>query len=139
MLILCIVCFLLPFAGRGAKLAINSMVNNVADWLPQHYQETKELEEFKKYFFGGGQFVVVSGPWCREGNGTYARFKRKIYEESLDYQKELEVGSCYSTAWQRTRNLVPLGKRPTLSTKLSNQNYKILLHHTIQDLSLIHI
>ena len=90
MLILCIVCFLLPFAGRGAKLSINSMVNNVADWLPQHYQETKELEEFKKYFFGGGQFVVISGPWCREGNGTYARFKRKIYEESLDYQKELE-------------------------------------------------
>ena len=66
MLILCIVCFLLPFAGRGAKLSINSMVNNVADWLPQHYQETKELEEFKKYFFGGGQFVVVSGPWCRD-------------------------------------------------------------------------
>ena len=90
MLILCIVCFLLPFAGRGAKLSISSMVNNVADWLPQHYQETKELQEFKKYFFGGGQFVVVSGPWCREGNGTYARFKRKIYEESLDYQKELE-------------------------------------------------
>ncbi len=90
MLILCIVCFLLPFAGRGAKLAITSMVNNVADWLPSHYQETKELEEFKKYFFGGGQFVVVSGPWCREGNGTYARFKRKIYEESLEYQQELE-------------------------------------------------
>ena len=41
MLILCIVFFLLPFAGRGAKLAINSMVNNVADWMPQNYQETK--------------------------------------------------------------------------------------------------
>lgn len=91
MLLLCIVVFFLPFAGRGAKLAVESIVNNVADWLPAHYQETKELEEFKKYFFGGGQFVVVSGPWCKEGNSNFERYRRRIYEESLEYEKELEA------------------------------------------------
>ena len=89
LLILCCFAFLVPFAGRGARLAMDEMVNNVADWLPDDYQETKELNEFKKYFFGGGQFVVISGPWCREGDPTYVNLKRKIYEESLAYEKEL--------------------------------------------------
>ena len=89
LLILCCFAFLVPFAGRGARLAMDQMVNNVADWLPDDYQETKELNEFKKYFFGGGQFVAVSGPWCKEGDPTYVNLKRKIYEESLDYEKEL--------------------------------------------------
>lgn len=89
LLILCCVAFLIPFAGRGARLAMDEMVNNVADWLPDDYQETKELKEFKKYFFGGGQFVVISGPWCKEGDPTFVNLKRKIHEESLDYEKEL--------------------------------------------------
>jgi predicted RND superfamily exporter protein len=89
LLILCCVAFLIPFAGRGARLAMDEMVNNVADWLPDDYQETKELKEFKKYFFGGGQFVVISGPWCKEGDPTFVNLKRKIYEESLDYEDEL--------------------------------------------------
>ena len=89
LLILCCFAFLVPFAGRGARLAMDEMVNNVADWLPDDYQETKELNEFKKYFFGGGQFVVISGPWCRDGDPTYVNLKRKIYEESLAYEKEL--------------------------------------------------
>ena len=94
LLILCCVAFLIPFAGRGARLAMDQMVNNVADWLPDDYQETKELKEFKKYFSGGGQFVVVSGPWCKDakdgtGNPTCSNLKRKIFEESLEYEKSL--------------------------------------------------
>ena len=89
LLILCCFAFLVPFAARGARLALDEMVNNVADWLPDDYQETKELKEFKKYFFGGGQFVVLSGPWCRDGDPTYVNLKRKIYEESLAYEKDL--------------------------------------------------
>lgn len=89
LLILCCVAFLVPFAGRGARLAMDEMVNNVADWLPDDYQETKELKEFKKYFSGGGQFVVISGPWCKEGDPTFVNLKRKIHEESLEYEKEL--------------------------------------------------
>ena len=88
MLILCMVCFLLPFAGRGARMAILSMKNNVADWLPGEYEETQDLAEFRKYFVGDS-FVIVSGPWCREGNPVYTNFVRKLREESLEYEKEL--------------------------------------------------
>ena len=89
LLILCIVSFMLPFAFRGAKLAIQTMTNNVADWLPSHFTETQDLKEFRRYFVGD-QFVVVSGPWCKEGNGAYINLKRKIFEESTDYEKVLK-------------------------------------------------
>ena len=88
MLLLCTVFFLLPFALRGAKLALADMQNNVADWLPADYPETQELAEFRKYFFGD-QFAVVSGPWCKEGNPAYINLVRKIREESLEYEKVL--------------------------------------------------
>ena len=89
MFILCMVFFLLPFALRGARLAINAMQNNVADWLPSDYPETQDLREFRKYFVGD-QFVVVSGPWCKEGESVYTNFKRKLFEESLEYTRVLQ-------------------------------------------------
>ena len=88
MLLLCTVFFLLPFALRGAKLALADMQNNVADWLPADYPETQELAEFRKYFFGD-QFAVVSGPWCKEGNPAFINLVRKIREESLEYESVL--------------------------------------------------
>ena len=88
MLILCMVCFLLPFSGRGARMAIRSMANNVADWLPGNYEETQDLAEFRKYFVGD-QFVVVSGPWCKEGNQVFTNFTRKLREESVEYEETL--------------------------------------------------
>ncbi|MEM7783873.1 MAG: MMPL family transporter, partial [Planctomycetota bacterium] len=90
MVLLCTVFFLLPFALRGARLGLTDMQNNISDWLPSHYTETKDLNEFGDYFYGGDQFVVVSGDWCKEGDPKYINLKRKIYEESLDYEKFLE-------------------------------------------------
>lgn len=89
MLVLCMVFFLLPFALRGARMAINDMQNNVADWLPGHFPETVDLAEFRKYFVGD-QFVVVSGTWCKEGEGAFTNLVRKIREESLEYERVLK-------------------------------------------------
>ncbi len=89
MLVLCMVFFLLPFALRGARMAITDMQNNVADWLPGHFPETIDLNEFRKYF-AGDQFVVVSGTWCKEGEGAFINLVRKIREESLEYEKVLK-------------------------------------------------
>jgi len=72
MLLMCIILFLLPFALRGARLGLKDMQNNVADWLPQDYPETQDLKEFRKYFVGD-QFVVVSGPWCKERDTTFEK------------------------------------------------------------------
>ena len=89
MLLLCTVFFFLPFALRGARLGMDQMKNNVADWLPDHYAETQELKEFRKYFESGDQFVVVSGPWCKEGDPAFTNLRRKIEEESLQGEKYL--------------------------------------------------
>ena len=89
MLLLCTVCFFLPFALRGAKLSLQGIQNNVADWLPDHYVETVELKEFGKYFDGGDRFLVLTGPWCKEGNPTFEKLRRKIREESLEYESVL--------------------------------------------------
>lgn len=88
MLILCTVYFLLPFALRGARLAVTGIKNNVADWLPADYPETQDLEEFRKSFIGD-TFVVVSGPWCKADNPAFINLERKIFEESLDYERVL--------------------------------------------------
>lgn len=89
MFILCVVYFLLPFALRGARLAVTGIRNNVADWLPADYPETQDLEEFRKSFIGD-TFVVVSGPWCRADNPAFINLERKIFEESLDYERVLQ-------------------------------------------------
>lgn len=90
MVLLCTVFFLLPFALRGAKLSMQDMQNNVADWLPDHYVETKELKEFSRYFDGGDRFIVLSGPWCKEGNPTYEKLLANIRQESLGYEEVLK-------------------------------------------------
>lgn len=89
-LLICLVLFLVPFALRGARLGMQDMQNNVADWLPLHYPETQDLMEFRKYFYGD-QFVVVSGPWCREGHPNYEMLKTLIRQESLEYEADLKA------------------------------------------------
>ena len=89
MLILCIVCFLLPFALRGARMALDGVKNDVADWLPGHFEETQDLDCFRKYF-AGDSFVIVSGPWCYEGNPAFVNFRRELIEESLEHESVLQ-------------------------------------------------
>ena len=86
--ILVVVAFVVPLLARSAKLGMENITNNVADWLPKHYQETVDLEEFRKYFYGD-QFVVVSGPWCHEGNPQFNLLRQKLREESMEYEKIL--------------------------------------------------
>lgn len=88
MLLLCVVFFFLPFALRGARFAVQEMQNNVADWLPADYEETIDLDVFRRYFVGD-QFVILSGPWCRENNGAFVNLRQKIFEESLEYEAVL--------------------------------------------------
>ena len=70
-------------------MAIQSIKNNVADWLPNEYEETQDLAEFRKYFVGD-QFLIVSGPWCKPGNTNFSKFTRMLREESLEYEEVLK-------------------------------------------------
>ncbi len=87
--ILMVVFFLIPFGLRGSRMAINNMRNEVKDWLPDRFKETKELEIFQKHFWGEG-FIVVSWEGCR-GTLDDDRFKwfvDKFFPELPPSQRE---------------------------------------------------
>ena len=73
LLVLVVVFFFVPFALRGARLAVQNMKNDVKDWLPADFPETAELEWFGQHFLGE-QFIVISWEGCGVG-GTDERFK----------------------------------------------------------------
>src|SRR3954466_6213839 len=81
-LILVIVFFFVPFALRGARMAVQGMKNDVKDWLPKEFEETKDLEEFRQYFLSE-QFVLVSWDGCHGGpdDERYRMFLAKFTPE----------------------------------------------------------
>lgn len=89
MVILCVVFFLLPFSLRGARMAIDNMRNDVADWLPSDFEETVQLKWFREHFIGD-QFVVVSWPGCTAQDSSYLRLIKRLKAESLEGTADLE-------------------------------------------------
>lgn len=73
LVILVVVFFFVPFALRGARMALQGMKNDVKDWLPRDLAETQDLEEFRRYFLSE-QFVLVSWDGCY-GDETDERYK----------------------------------------------------------------
>ncbi len=82
LLVLVIVFFLIPFAGRGARMALEQMKNDVKDWLPSDFRETEELDWFREHFMGE-QFVVVSWEGCTEESQEYQALLGKLTETPL--------------------------------------------------------
>ena len=62
-LVLAIATFLVPIIALGVTRAIRSNANDVRDWLPAHYAETRDYRQFQEHF-GSEDFVVVSWPGC---------------------------------------------------------------------------
>jgi predicted RND superfamily exporter protein len=79
-LILCMVFFLAPFALRGARLAVDRMENNIADWLPDDFAETKDLKWFGDHFMGE-RFVLMTWPDCTEERIEFRLFLQKLLNE----------------------------------------------------------
>src|SRR5687768_10796533 len=73
LLILMVIFFLVPFAMRGARLAIQGMKNDVKDWLPADFPETADLDWFRDHFVSE-QFVIVSWDGCK-GDASDERYK----------------------------------------------------------------
>jgi len=86
MLVLCLVFFLIPFFARSARFALDDVRNDVSDWLPEHFQETKQLTEFRDYFLGE-QFVLISWPGCNEDDRNFHSLVEMLRRESLAHSK----------------------------------------------------
>ena len=88
-MILCAVFFLVPFALRGARMAVQDIRNEVTDWLPKDFPETEVLAWFRPRFVGD-QFVAMSWEGCRRGEPAYDALVAKLQSESVEGQKELD-------------------------------------------------
>ena len=51
-LLLLVAIFLLPIALRGARIALENNKNDVKAWLPDGFEETRELDWFREQFLG---------------------------------------------------------------------------------------
>lgn len=82
-IVLMVVFFLVPFALRGARMGIQGMKNDVRDWLPKDFPETKELAWFRQHFLGE-QFVVLSWDGCtgEKDDARYQLFLAKMKPET---------------------------------------------------------
>ncbi len=80
LILLMIIFFCVPFAGRGARMALQKTENNVKDWLPSDFRETEELSWFAKKFVSE-QFIVATWEDCREGDQRLRMFLSKLRAE----------------------------------------------------------
>ena len=79
-LLICItalVCF--PFAGWGAKIALESMTNDVSDWLPEDFPQTETIEWFGERF-GGDAMMMASWPGCTLSDERLDRMRQGLLE-----------------------------------------------------------
>ncbi len=72
---------LVPLAAIGVRAAIRSNTNDVRDWLPAHFPETKQYAWFREQF-GSEEFVVVSWPGCDLDDPRLEQLSAKLTERS---------------------------------------------------------
>jgi predicted RND superfamily exporter protein len=65
--VLLLTAFVTPTVLLLALRAIEGNRNNVVDWLPANYEETRQLEWFRRHFLSD-QFVLISWEGCQLGN-----------------------------------------------------------------------
>lgn len=78
--ILMVVFFVIPWGLRGARMAFSTMKNDVKDWLPADYEETKDLEWFRDNFLGE-QFILVTWPGASKDDTRFQLLVDKLRNE----------------------------------------------------------
>lgn len=80
LVLLMLIFFFVPFAGRGARMALQKTENNVKDWLPDSFRETEELAWFAKRFVSE-QFIVSTWEGCHADDQRLKMFVSKLRSE----------------------------------------------------------
>ncbi len=104
LVLLMLIFFFVPFAGRGARMALQKTENNVKDWLPSDFRETEELAWFAKRFVSE-QFIVATWDGCRQDDQRLRMFVSKLRSEQApgpdddatsDYFRAKRLGAEYA-------------------------------------------
>jgi predicted RND superfamily exporter protein len=94
LLVLMAVFFTVPFALRGARMAVQNVKNDIKDWLPDDFVETTELDWFRDNFLGE-QFVVISwdGASREDADGKIAAFEELLVPDTQP--PNVDIGSKF--------------------------------------------
>ena len=104
LVLLMLIFFFVPFAGRGARMALQKTENNVKDWLPKDFRETEELAWFAKRFVSE-QFVIATWQGCQADDQRLKMFASKLRSEQApapdadptsDYFRARKLGTEYA-------------------------------------------
>lgn len=102
LVILMLVFFFVPFAGRGARMALQKTENNVKDWLPDSFRETEELAWFAKRFVSE-QFILATWQNCTAGDQRYRLFVEKLRAEQAP--AEISEADAIQSEFVRAKQL----------------------------------
>lgn len=97
LVLLMLVFFFVPFAGRGARMALQKTENNVKDWLPSDFRETEELDWFAKRFVSE-QFIIATWDGCVETDDRLKLFVSKLHQEQMPEPGEDGTKDAYYQA-----------------------------------------
>jgi len=64
----------------GSQRALNSNTNDASDWLPEQFEETKQLAQFGNDF-GTDEFIMVSWPGCTLTSEELPRFVAELRDD----------------------------------------------------------
>ncbi len=104
LILLMLIFFFVPFAGRGARMALQKTENNVKDWLPSDFRETEELAWFAKKFVSE-QFIVATWQGCDKDDQRLKMFVSKLQSEqsptgeldsTSDFYRAKKLGAEYA-------------------------------------------
>ena len=119
LIVLIAVFFMVPFAMRGARLALEQMKNDVTDWLPSDFAETSELNWFRELFMGE-QFVLVSWDGCTEDDQRLGMLADLLIAESENPELEADrlLGDKFGLFVTTEKNYDPfINKTGAVKTK----------------------
>jgi len=111
LLILCVVFFLIPFALRGARMSLERMENNVKDWLPDSFTETRELAWFARHFVGEQSFILLTWEGCSKQDESYRLFVEKLKREIQPDDEEQIPDTAVETTLASDEELPPHEQR----------------------------
>ena len=74
---------------RGAKDAVGRMENDVKDWLPSDYQETKDLQWFGRHFLGE-EFILLTWEGCSQEDVSFRLLVDKLKQEVINPDPDLD-------------------------------------------------
>jgi predicted RND superfamily exporter protein len=110
-IVLMVVFFLVPFAMRGARMAVLGMKNDVRDWLPKGFNETAELAWFRKHFVNE-QFVMLSWEGCHGGpdDHRFNLFLAKLQPQIPPSQLAAQKAAAQKEAEEQSEAAEPVGE-----------------------------